>query len=151
MVYKPFREQYEECIANGTAKKEEGDHNIYCRKYNGQCSSELCLKNMPQSKTNWEEEFDKAVDSNYRGQNPYWPNWDGVKDFIRNLLSEKNKEIQQAREETIREVLPYRRDYVSLKNERNKLEDFDDGNTNGFNQCRQIIIDNAKNKFNIII
>ena len=31
----------------------------------------------------WEIEFDNAVSENYRGQDPYWPDWDGVKSFIR--------------------------------------------------------------------
>ena len=71
------------------------------------------------------EEFDKGVANNYQGQDPYWPNWEGVKDFLRqSLLSygqvQKEKGIEeelfrerenidniitQARQQAYREVI----------------------------------------------
>lgn len=29
-----------------------------------------------------EEAFEKAIAKNYRGQDPYWPDWEGIKSFL---------------------------------------------------------------------
>jgi hypothetical protein len=47
------------------------------------------------------EEFDEGVANNYRGQDPYWPDWDGVKSFLRQSLLSYGK---AQREQAYREV-----------------------------------------------
>ena len=38
------------------------------------------------------EEFEEAVSKNYRGQDPYWPDWDAIKSFLRQALQEAQQE-----------------------------------------------------------
>ena len=46
----------------------------------------------------WEIKFEEVVARNYRGQDPYWPDWEGVKSFIR---THKKLWERQAREEVV--------------------------------------------------
>ena len=52
-------------------------------------------------KEEWRERFDRAVAENYRGQDPYWPDWEGVKNFIASELALAKKE---GYEEGVREM-----------------------------------------------
>jgi len=42
---------------------------------------------------NWEKRFDKAVSENYRGQDLYWPDWEGIKGFIRTELARQKSDL----------------------------------------------------------
>lgn len=65
--------------------------------FNDGCIDKSCQCHAPQIKPQeqeeWEIEFDKAVAQNYKGQDPYWPDWEGVKSFIRSLLQTQKAEI----------------------------------------------------------
>jgi len=46
----------------------------------------------------WEDRFEKARKEQWNGGNPYWPNWEGVKDFI---AAEKSSSRTEALEEAM--------------------------------------------------
>jgi len=41
----------------------------------------------------WEEKFDKAVAQNFVGNNPYFPDWESVKQFIKQLRQKDCEEL----------------------------------------------------------
>jgi hypothetical protein len=46
----------------------------------------------------WEERFDEARQKQWNGGNPYWPDWDGVKSFIRAEIISAEDEAYKAGE-----------------------------------------------------
>src|SRR3989304_3898268 len=53
--------------------------------------------NLKQHLEEIDKRFDKAVQKNYRGQDPYWPDWEGVKSFVH---TEAIELVKKAFEET---------------------------------------------------
>lgn len=45
------------------------------------------------------DDFNKAVATQWNNGSPYWPDWDGVREFIADLISRSNKEIEVVRKE----------------------------------------------------
>jgi hypothetical protein len=42
---------------------------------------------MTNTQENWEKEFDEGRKEQFNSGDPYWPNWDGIKSFIREKLA----------------------------------------------------------------
>jgi len=80
----------------------------------------------------WEEEFDKEFSSIFDDMGAYGVE-QGIKDFISQIR-------HQAQVEILREVLP----------EGYELPTCSEG-ADGYNDCRQQIIDKAKEKYNLVI
>ncbi len=47
------------------------------------------------------KEFRKARDENYKGQDPYWPNWEGIENFLIQALAEAQEDMIERIEEEI--------------------------------------------------
>ena len=83
-------------------------------------------------KEEWREKFDKAVSENYRGQDPYWPDWEGVKNFIFSELALARKEERERIVEMIKGMkkVPYDQ---HVGNDTGRA--YDTGKSSGFNQA----------------
>ena len=59
------------------------------------------------NKKTWEEQFDEKVLKQFNGGEPYFPDWEAVKQFITTLLSELKEEVIDKineRKEEVRKV-----------------------------------------------
>lgn len=79
-------------------------------------------------KNNFEKRFDKAVSENYRGNDPYWPDWEGVKSFFHSqidLIIEKTKE--DMKENITKKLLKTHKEsyaFMVMNDKEGKLEDW---------------------------
>ena len=81
-------------------------------------SSSLIATLGQEEQTGWRERFDnKAVAENYRGQDPYWPDWEGVKSFI-------ETELARARKEERERIVEWARGAIKDQLDKNDLDNY---------------------------
>lgn len=69
----------------------------------------------------WEIKFEEVVARNYRGQDPYWPDWEGVKSFIRTHKALWEKQAVETERERFLNQKANAHDQEVIRQERARL------------------------------
>lgn len=57
--------------------------------------AKMMAKTKPTPMTKIREEFEKKWRENYRGQDPYWPDWEGISDWFINRFQQELSSLEE--------------------------------------------------------